>query len=876
MNIVASQFFSGPNLYADSSVAVLTMDIREVPGLLNLGASYRLLPRSHPRPSSDGLFETWQAAARVARDVPQLLVSFAVALLRDYSIEDGSGRVLNASASRIHIVVPCYHPEIGVSACRLSGKATLRYLEICGTDDTLAADHQEFRTTAGRFTLSHHTAPLAREAARRGIPWYRVSGDHVQLGQGVHGRHILKTAIETTGLIGHLLTQSKAATSNILAGLGLPVMPLKEVFNQDQALQAAAAIGYPVVVKPCHGYKGRAVSVQLTAPEQVAAAFEWAAGKGDSVVVERHAEGNDYRLLVVGGRMIAAAQRIPAQVVGDGRRSVEQLVDELNQDPRRGDPHPNLMEKIRFDAQALELLEELGLGPSSVPAAEQIVRLRRIANISQGGTAADVTDAVHPDNRRAAETAATAAELNIAGIDFISPDVSRSWKEVGGAIIEVNSFPGLRPHWLGNPERDVVGPIIDEIFPSGAKTRIPTAAITGSIGKTTTSRMVALILARAGMRVGACTTEGIWVGEECIRRGDWAGGRAIHWLLTDRRVEAGVFEMARGGLLKFGMILDRCDVAAVLNVLNNHVGIDGVNSRSQLAAIKSTVVRRATNMVVLNGEDDLCLSMRRHVRAARICLVGTKGEQGELGAHVRSGGCAVLLEGSGQDTRIALYDRAAKLVEIPTRDIPATLNGLHKPKVCNALFATAIAFGLGIGTDAIVTGLTAFRSSFEQNPGRFNIIDQHAFRVIVDTADGAEAVGGLAQVARSLAVSGRRMLLLTAPGNRPDDYIIAMGRAAAGAFDSYVCCNRKDLRGRAPDEVPSLLGRGLMEAGVDAGAICRAEVEDRALADLLSTLRTGDLAVLSISTTRSAWAWEQITGFANSRAPGIAEASRSH
>jgi cyanophycin synthetase len=493
------------------------------------------------------------------------------------------------------------------------------------------------------------------------------------------------------------------------------------------------------------------------------------------------------------------------------------------------------------------LLSELELTPSSVPPPGAVVPLRRTANISQGGTAADVTEAVHEDNRRAAEIAAQAIGLNVAGIDFITKDIAKSWKDIGGAIIEVNSFPGLRPHWLGNPARNVVGPIVDQLFPAMARGRIPTAAITGSIGKTTTARMVGVILAQAGLRVGTCTTEGVWVGDECLHRGDWAGGRAIEWLLSDRRVEAGVFEVARGGLLKYGMIADRFDVAAVLNVLSNHVGADGVQSRQDLAAVKSLLVRNASTMVVLNAEDELCSAMRKQVPAtARLCLVGSRADDSDIGLHRQSGGCAVVLEGGPQDQRIALYDGTQKRAEIPVSSIPAALAGLHKAKVWNALFATAIAYGLGTTTDAIARGLATFTSSAEQNPARFNVIDQHPFRVILDKADGAEAVRGLADVARGLPVTGCKLLLLTARGNRPDDYIRDMGRAAAGPFDRYVCSSNRDLRGRAPHEVPTLLTEGLLQAGVDGQAISRIENEDDAVVAILSMARAGDLVLLSL------------------------------
>jgi cyanophycin synthetase len=436
--------------------------------------------------------------------------------------------------------------------------------------------------------------------------------------------------------------------------------------------------------------------------------------------------------------------------------------------------------------------------------------------------------------------------LDVTGIDFLTVDISRSWREVGGGIIEVNPNPGLRPHWIDNgTQRDVVGPILDRLPGAATSMRIPTAAVTGSIGKTTTCRMLAHILKETGKRVALSTTQGSSIDGRPQHAGDHAGGIAAANLMLHPDVDAGVFEMARGGLVRAGMVVDRFDVAAVLNVLDNHLGLDGIGSREQMARVKRIIAENAGDLVVLNADDPLCLAMREHVRSRRLCLFSRNPDHPALALHRAAGGCSAGIAGAGSSARIVLAEGATEIGGLDIRDIPATLGGAAMGKACNAAFALAMAHGLGIPFAASAAALRTFASTPETNPGRLNLHHDLPFTALVDWPDGPEASAELAAVARSLVVAGKRVLLLTGVGNRSDPFILASAEAVGGHFDRYICSNYSDLRGRAADAVPSLLRSGLMRQGIAAERIvCIADFA-KALEQAIAAAAKDDLLVVA-------------------------------
>jgi cyanophycin synthetase len=440
--------------------------------------------------------------------------------------------------------------------------------------------------------------------------------------------------------------------------------------------------------------------------------------------------------------------------------------------------------------------------------------------------------------------------LDVTGMDFLTIDISRSWREVGGGIIEVNPNPGLRPHWIDNAaQRDVVGPILDHLLGDTTPKRIPTVAVTGSIGKTTTCRMVAHILQATGKRVALSTTQGSFINGHPQHGGDHAGGIAAANLMLHPEVEAGVFEMARGGLIRAGMGVDRFDVAAVLNVLDNHLGLDGISSRAEMARVKRIIAENAGELVVLNADDPLCLAMRTHVRSRRLCLFSRSPEHPELVSHRAAGGCSVSIAGEGPAASIVLAEGATEIGKLAIRDIPATLGGVALGKAVNAAFALAVAHGLGIPFADSAAALRAFASTPETNSGRLNLLHDLPFTALIDWPDGSEACAELASVARSLAVAGKRILVMTAAGNRPDAFILASAKAMAGHFDRYICSNYTELRGRPAEAVPDLLRTGLMQAGVAAEQILCVPDPVAALNQAIAATARDDLLVAAIFAT---------------------------
>jgi cyanophycin synthetase len=563
------------------------------------------------------------------------------------------------------------------------------------------------------------------------------------------------------------------------------------------------------------------------------------------------APGDDHRLTVVNGRMIAAAKRIPATITGDGTSTVRQLIDALNTDPRRGRGYEKLMVLVPIDARLETLLGQQGLSLDAVPEAGREVKASLAGNISQGGTAIDVTDMVHPDNRLAAELAARSCYALVAGVDFMSSDISKSWRDGDGWVLEVNTSPGLRPHWIANPQQDVVTPILRVAFPEGAPARVPTAGITGSIGKSTTCQMLAQIARQAGRHPGLTTTQGTWSGDVQLKRNDWAGGTSAVDLLSDPLVDISIAELARGGLLKKGMVLDGVDVAAVLNLTSNHVGIDGIETREDLAKIKAIPVRRARQWVFLNADEPLVLTMREVMEpGVKLGLVSPNPKSAALVAHRKAGGCTVTLEGKGKNAKIAIRQGEDLEFEMKVAAIPASDAGASAAIAENAMFASAVALRLGLGGEDIAAALAGFKSDFSQNPGRHNVVEGLPFDVLLTWADGPEPIDELMDYLAQRRTTGPRYLYMIGPGNRSDEWIAATGKhAAAGKFDRYWAADMNDLRGREPGAVPELIARGLVEGGADDAAIIRLPGDERALTPVLEQIEPGaHLTVMAFDT----------------------------
>ena len=720
----------------------------------------------------------------------------------------------------------------------------------------------EFIRFAQKRALGPSTASLVRAAEDRNIPWVRLNEQSlVQLGHGKYQQRIQATITGKTPHIAVELASDKEETNKILAGLGLPVPRQILVQHQDRAIEAAKKIGFPVVTKPYNGNHGRGISIGLQTDEEVALGFKAAKEHSRSVIVETFLEGDDHRLLVVNGELVAATKRTPGQVIGDGVHTVAQLVDQVNADPRRGVGHEKVLTRIELDAQADMMLTRQELTPESIPEAGRAVPLRSTANLSTGGTATDVTDIIHPDNRDMAVRAIRAIGLDVGGVDFLSKNIAESYREIGGGICEVNAAPGFRMHVApseGTP-RDVAGPVIDMLFPAGTPARVPIAAITGTNGKTTTSRMLAHICKMAGYTPGMTSTDGVYIDGQRTIEGDMTGPVSARMVLSDPKIDLAVLETARGGLLRSGMGVRNCNVGAVLNVQADHLGLKGIDTLEQLAEVKRIVVEVAQDCAVLNADDANVLKMSGYTDAKVICYVTMNPDHSLVREHIRAGGRACALEAGVNGQMITLYDKGSHIPLMWTHLVPATLEGKAMHNVQNAMFAAAMAFSLGVSLDGIRQGLRTFDTSFFQAPGRMNVFSEHPFKVILDYGHNAHAVGVMTDLVQRMDVQNRRLVVLAAPGDRRDEDILDIADTVSGKFDAYVLKRDDGLRGRDGDEVPNMLASRLRANGIEDSRIHVIPDEQQAIDSALRMAATGDL--LLIFGDALARCWKQITKF---------------
>ena len=888
MRVLDRSVYVGPSHYARFPVIRLELDLGELeawptgrlgagfvdalaaalPGLAEHGCSYRE-PGGFFRRMREGE-GTW---------LGHVLEHVAIELqnIAGEDVTFGKTRSIDGRPGHYTVVYEFAQRDEGVAAgelgMRLLGSllpAGLREAGAVPEGWSWAAARDEFIRFAQRRALGPSTASLVRAAEARGIPWLRLNDQSlVQLGHGRYQQRIQATVTGRTPHIAVELASDKEETNRILGSLGLPVPRQELVQSAEAAVRAARRIGFPVVTKPYNGNHGRGISIRLTSDAEVASGFAVAREHSRSVIVETFLEGDDHRLLVVNGELIAATRRTPGHVVGDGVHTVAALIDLVNQDPRRGVGHEKVLTRIELDAQAATMLDRAGLTAASVPEAGRIVYLRSTANLSTGGTATDVTDIIHPDNRDMAVRAIRAIGLDVGGVDFLSTNIAESYRRIGGGICEVNAAPGFRMHVApseGTP-RDAAGPVIDMLFPPGTPSRVSIAAITGTNGKTTTARMLAHVAKMAGYTPGLTTTDGVYIDGQRTVQGDMTGPVSARMVLADPQIDLAVLETARGGLLRAGMGVTEINVGAVLNVQSDHLGLKGIDTLEQLAEVKRVVIEIATDCAVLNADDPLTLRMSGYTDASNLCYVTMTPQHNFVREHVRAGGRACALEAGVNGQMITLYDKSSHIPLLWTHLIPATLEGRALHNVQNAMFAAAIAFSLGIKLDAIRQGLRTFDSTFFQAPGRMNVFDEHPFKVLFDYGHNAHAVAAMADLAQRLDVAGRRIVVVAGPGDRRDEDIAAIAGAVAGRFDHYICRRDDQLRDRAPDEVPRLLAQTLRAAGVPEASITVIPDEQDAIDAALRMGAAGDLLLIFADhLTRS---WKQITKF---RPAGAVEA----
>ena len=700
--------------------------------------------------------------------------------------------------------------------------------------------------------LGPSTGSIVDAAVARGIPFRRLTqGSLVQFGWGSRQRRIQAAEIDTTSAIAESIAQDKDLTKSLLHAAGVPVPLGRPATSLQDAWTIAQDIGLPVVVKPQDGNQGKGVTVNITERSAFDDAYRTAERYG-TVMVEKYLPGHDYRLLVVGDKLVAASRREPPLVVGDGVHTVRQLVDQVNADPRRGVGHATSLTKIRFDDIAIGRLKEQALEPESVPEKGRRVILRNNANLSTGGTATDVTDEVHPEVAARAVAAAQMVGLDICGVDVVCESVQRPLEEQHGGIVEVNAAPGLRMHVTPSygKGRDVGQVVIDQMFPDGENGRIPVIAVTGTNGKTTTVRLTAHLIKAQGLRVGMTNTDGVYVNGHQTDSGDCSGPRSARNVLMHPEVDAAVFETARGGLLREGLAFDRCKVAIVTNMgAGDHLGLNYITTLEDLSVLKRVIVLNVERdgMAVLNAADPAVAAMAPHC-PGDVTFFALDVNQPALAAHRAQGKRVIYV-----DDGAIVAQKGKQIFRIPLSQVPLTRNGQIGFQTENVLAAIGAAWAVGITWDAIAQGLSTFISDIQGVPGRFNVFDYQGATLIADYGHNPDAIQALVSAVDNMPAK-KRVVVISGAGDRRDEDIRDQTRILGAAFDDVVLYQDACQRGRADGEVIELLRQGLHGAA-RTRHVEAIQGEFHAIDTALARLSAGDLCLILIDQVEEALAY---------------------
>lgn len=824
MNILEIRTLRGPNYWSGywKKLIIMRLDIADyeekpsdklsgfyermvevMPSLESHGCSYSE-PGGFLRRVKEG---TWAG---------HMIEHFALEFQTLAGMDTGYGRTRETGETGIYNVVFSYHEEeVGRYAARASVRLFLGLAEDKPIEEIkkeVAEDVQRMREIREDVRFGPSTGSLVEEAVNRDIPYIRLNDQSlVQLGYGVHQKRIQATTTANTNMIAVDIAGNKHATKTLLGDMGVPVPKGYRIRLEEELEETLERVGFPAVVKPLDGNHGKGATVGIKSLDEAKIAWEKAKEYSRWVIVEQQLQGSDFRALVVNNQLIAVAERVPAHVVGDGKRSIQQLIDETNSDPRRGYGHENVLTQIDIDNQTMRCIRKSGYELESVLPKGERLFLKTTANISTGGTAIDVTDEVHPKNIFLFERIAKIIGLDVAGIDVIAPNVSEPLSENGGGIIEVNAAPGFRMHLAPSEGigRNVAEHVIDMLFPPGTPTRIPIFAITGTNGKTTTTRLIAHVLRNSGRAVGFTTTDGTYIGNEQITQGDNTGPVSAQLVLKDPTVDVAVLETARGGIIRSGLGFDHCDVGVVLNVAADHLGLKDVNTLEDLARVKSVVPRAVgkRGYAVLNAEDELVYKMKELVDGKVVCFsmdennpnIRRRAERGRVSC-VYENGYVTILKGKWKV-------RVEKVA-----NIPLTYGGRAEFMIQNVLAATLACFVHGVSIEDIRVGLTTFNAGTAQTPGRLNFMEVGHTTVLMDYAHNPAGFSGLAKFVSKLP-NKYRTVVMTVPGDRRDEDIREMGEIAGNSFDRIVIRQGHYLRGRDPKEITDLINEGIARTG---------------------------------------------------------------
>jgi cyanophycin synthetase len=855
MRIEGIRTLAGPNVYSHQPVLVMKLHLecltdtesREIPGFNE--RLIELLPglREHrcSRDKRGGFVERLLEGTYFAHIVEHVALELSDAA----GISVGFGRARYAGAPGAYHVVVEYKSEQGMRRLLQTAVGLVTALSR-GAEFPLEEELSEARSVVTDTGLGPSTRAIVDAAERRGVPWTRLGEDSfVQLGYGKMRRFIQAAMCDRTSAVAVEAAGDKEFTKLLLRQVSIPVPRGEVVRTEEDAVEALDRIGVPCVVKPLDGRQGKGVSLNISTPEQMRQAFHVALEFSEKVLVEELFVGKNYRVLVVDSHVVAASERLPAHVVGDGERTIAELIEIENRNPMRGEGHEKPLTRIKVDEIMIAYLCKAGMKLSDVPAPGEMVMLRESINLSTGGTAKDVTDDVHPEVAEMCERAARVVGMDICGIDLVTRDIAApvEWSGVaktGGGIIELNAAPGLRMHLYpgeGKP-RDVGDAIIEMLYPAGSDGRIPIISVTGTNGKTTVTRMIGHVIARTGRTVGVTTTDGIYLGERRIVEGDTTGPHSARTVLSDPAVEVAVLETARGGIVRRGLGYDWSDVSVMTNVSPDHIGQDGIESVDDLLYIKSLVAERvrAGGTLVLNADDERLARLVENPRVARVpkrvVYFSLRENNPLVEQHAASGQTAYFL----RDGLIVEAKDGAETALVRAADVPCTMNGAAEFQIANLLAAIAACRAYGVTGEHLRESLRSFDSNY--NPGRANLYQVNGGYVLADYGHNPEAFAAVCRMAAKW--DDRRVTgIIGVPGDRDNSVIEQAGRVAARGFHRVIIKEDRDLRGRAPGEVAKLLCETINDESPETE--CRIVLDEvEALRSEIEGMRNGQVVVV--------------------------------
>jgi cyanophycin synthetase len=815
MRILEIRAMRGPNYWSirRHKLIVMKLDLQEMEELPTNkidGFSERLermFPTMYEHECSEGCPGGFFKRVKEGTWMGHVVEHIALEIQTLAGMDVGFGRTRGTGEHGIYNVVFAYMEE---KAGSFAAKSAVRIAEALaeGVQYDLDADIQKMREIREEERLGPSTGSIVEEAQSRGIPWIRLNRHSlVMLGYGVNQKRIQATVTGNTSSIAVEIACDKEDTKNLLEAANIPVPRGRIIYDEEDMDAAIESIGYPLVIKPINGNHGRGATINIRNREDAVTALAAAKKISRGVICEKYITGFDHRILVINYRFICAAKRTPAMVTGDGKSNIQQLIDEVNKDPRRGYGHEKVLTAIKVDDMTNSILEEKGLTLESILEKNEILYLKTTANISTGGTATDITDLVHPHNVFMCERIARIIGLDICGIDIMTDDLSVPIEETGGAILEVNAAPGFRMHLSpteGLP-RNVAEPVIDMLFPPGSTPRIPIIAVTGTNGKTTTTRLMAHIAKTAGHKVGFTTTDGIYIQGIMMQRGDCTGPQSAEFVLKDPSVDFAVLECARGGILRAGLGFGQCDIGIVTNIAADHLGLKGINTLDEMARVKAVVPEsvQPDGYAILNADDDLVVNMKKNIRS-NVAYFSMDENNPIVKAHCEKGGLAAIAENGF----ITICKGTWKIRVEKIINIPLTYRGKAAFMIQNILPAVLSGFIRNFKMEDIRLALETFIPSPVQTPGRLNIFEFRKFTVMVDYAHnpaGFQAIGRFIEKIEAKPKIG----VIAGVGDRRDEDIIQLGTVAAKMFDEIIIRQDRNLRGRSEQEIIDLMLKGI-------------------------------------------------------------------